>query len=134
MSTIQPVHLGISTICYFKKKKKKKNGSLHLKKTRSCNDALVLLLNIGKLKSLMQTFGSPANIYLFKVNNRSTRKRCEICSKSTIKTSERRHWRHSGVFIVNFEHISPHFLLFLLLTLNKYLLAGSILETKYCNW
>ena len=130
MSTIQPVHLGISTICYFKKKKKKKNGSLHLKKM-SCNDALVLLLNIGKLKSLMQTFGSPANIYLFKVNNRSTRKRCEICSKSTIKTSER---RHSGVFIVNFEHISPHFLLFLLLTLNKYLLAGSILETKYCNW
>ena len=24
------------------------------------------------------------NIYLFKVNNRNTRKRCEICSKSTI--------------------------------------------------
>ena len=31
-----------------------------------------------------------ANIYLFKVNNRSTRKRCEICSKFTIKTPERR--------------------------------------------
>ena len=30
------------------------------------------------------------NIYLFKINNRSTRKRCEICSKLTIKTSERR--------------------------------------------
>ena len=28
----------------------------------------------------------PGNIYLFKVNNRKTRKRCEICSKSTIKT------------------------------------------------
>ena len=25
----------------------------------------------------------PANIYLLKVNNRNTRKRCEICSKST---------------------------------------------------
>ena len=32
----------------------------------------------------------PANIYLFKVNNRNTRKRFEICSKLTIKTPERR--------------------------------------------
>ena len=28
----------------------------------------------------------PANIYLFKDNNRNSRKRCEICSKLTIKT------------------------------------------------
>ena len=32
----------------------------------------------------------PANIYLFKVNNRNNRKRCNICSKLTIKTAERR--------------------------------------------
>ena len=32
-----------------------------------------------------------ANIYLFNVNNRNTRKRCEICSKLTTKTPERRH-------------------------------------------
>ena len=32
----------------------------------------------------------PANIYLFKVNNKNTRKRCEICSTLTIKTPERR--------------------------------------------
>ena len=31
---------------------------------------------------------TPANIYLFKVNNRKTRKKCEICSKSAIKTPE----------------------------------------------
>ena len=31
----------------------------------------------------------PGSIYLFKVNNRNTRKRCEICSKSTITTAER---------------------------------------------
>ena len=31
----------------------------------------------------------PDNTYLLKVNNRNTRKRCEICSKLTIKTSER---------------------------------------------
>ena len=60
----------------------------------------------------------PAAIYLLKVNNRNTRTRCEICSKLTIKTPERRNWRRSGVFIVNFEHISHFLLVFLLLTLN----------------
>ena len=57
---------------------------------------------------------NPANIYLFKVNNRNTIKKCEICSKLTIKTPERRHWCRSGVLIVNFE-----LLVFLLLPLNK---------------
>ena len=31
----------------------------------------------------------PVNIYLFKVNNRNTRKRREICSELTIKTPKR---------------------------------------------
>ena len=43
---------------------------------------------------------------MFKVNNRNTRKRCKICSNLPIKTPEQRQWRHSGVFIVKFEHIS----------------------------
>ena len=30
----------------------------------------------------------PASIHLLKINNRNTRKRCEICSKLTIKTAE----------------------------------------------
>ena len=54
---------------------------------------------------------------LFKVNQRKTLKTCEICSKLTIKTPERR--RRSAVFIVKFENISHFFLVFLLLTLNK---------------
>ena len=63
---------------------------------------------------------NPANIYLFKVNNRNTaRKRCAICSNLTIKILEPRHSRRSGVFIVTFEHISHLFLIFLLLILNK---------------
>ena len=33
-----------------------------------------------------------ANIYLFKVNKRSTRKSCKICSMLTRKTPERRQW------------------------------------------
>ena len=60
---------------------------------------------------------------MFKVNNRNTRKRCKICSMLITKTSEWRHWRWSGIFIVNFEHISHLFLVFLLSTFNKYMLA-----------
>ena len=60
----------------------------------------------------------PAGIYMLKFNNRNIRTRCEICSNLTIKTPERRQWRHSGVFVVNFEHISHFVLVFLLLTLN----------------
>ena len=61
----------------------------------------------------------PANIYLFKVNNKNTRKMCETCSKLTIKTPERCQWRRSVVFIVKFEHISHLFLVFLLLIFKK---------------
>ena len=32
---------------------------------------------------------NPTDNYMFKVNNRNTRTRCEICSKLTIKTPER---------------------------------------------
>ena len=52
---------------------------------------------------------SPSGISLPKVNNRNTRTRCEIYSKLTIKTPERRQWRRSGVFILNFEHIFERF-------------------------
>ena len=51
----------------------------------------------------------PANIYLFKVNNKKIREMCEICSKLTIETPERYQWQWSGVFIVYFEHISHLF-------------------------
>ena len=57
--------------------------------------------------------------YMFKVNHKNTRIRCEICSKLTIKTRERQQWRRSGVFIVNFEHMSYFVLVFQLLTLNR---------------
>ena len=41
-----------------------------------------------------------ADIYLFKITNQNSRKRCEICSKLTIKAPEQLHWLRSGVFIV----------------------------------
>ena len=60
-----------------------------------------------------------ASNYMFKINNRNIRTKCEICSKLTIKTPKRRHWHHSRVFIVNFEHISHLVLVLLLLTLSR---------------
>ena len=47
------------------------------------------------LNRLDENLRYSVGINLLKVNNRSTRTRCEICSKLI-----------SGVFIVNFEHIS----------------------------
>ena len=49
------------------------------------------------------------NIYLLNVKDGNIRKRCEICSKLTVKTPEQRHF---GVFIVNFDLILHFFLVF----------------------
>ena len=77
-------------------------------------------LNRPPLELLLKSKGKnfldsefPAGNYMLKVNYRNTRTRCEICSKLTIKTPERRRGRRSGVFIVNFEHISHLVLVFL---------------------
>ena len=45
---------------------------------------------------------------MFKVINRNSRTKYEICSKLTIKEPERRDWRRSrrsSVFIVDFEQV-----------------------------
>ena len=63
---------------------------------------------------------------MFKVNNRNTRARSEICSRLTIKTPERRQLSPSDVFIVNFEYISQLFLVFPLLTVSKEMPIGLV--------
>ena len=70
-----------------------------------------------------------ANMYLFKVNNRNTRKRCEICLK--LNTPECCQWQCSGVFIVIFEHIPHLFLEFLLLNLIKQMFAVNVLRLVF---
>ena len=57
---------------------------------------------------------------MFKVNRNTRTRRCEVCSKLTIKTLERRHWHRSGVFMVNF----------LLLTLNRQMPTGEFNNQK----
>ena len=52
--------------------------------------------SVGEFIILVSHIMYPVGIYLVKVNYRNTRTRCEICSKLTIKTPERRHWRRSG--------------------------------------
>ena len=48
--------------------------------------------------------------YMFKVNNITTRTRCELCSKLTLKIPEQRQWRTHSLHLV---------VVFLLLTLSK---------------
>ena len=73
------------------------------------NIGMTCINNENTAMTLMSVY--PAKIYLFKVNNRNTRKRCEMSSKLTIKKQERR-CRRSSVFIVNFELVSHLFLVF----------------------
>ena len=39
--------------------------------------------------NIVPRYSEPVGIYLLKINNRNTRKRCEICSKLIIKTPVR---------------------------------------------
>ena len=95
---------------------------IFFRKARTCGSGCVKFHSNTKtvFKSLL------AGIYLLKVNNRNTRTRCETCSKLTIETPEGHHKCYFGVFIVNFEHISHFVIVFLLLTLNMQLPAGSV--------
>ena len=98
-------------LCYFIKTKLQM-GTLTLSNTML--PTLARLFNNVKKNLFTCCFSvlfkvNPVGIYLFKVNNRNTRTRCEICSRLTIKTSERCHWHSSGVFIVNFNHFHTLF-------------------------
>ena len=84
-----------------------------------CQTKPVALRDSAKMVLACNIIKDPAGNCMFKVNNRNTRTRCKICSKLTIKTPERRHWRRSAVFIVNVEHISHLVVVFLLLTLSR---------------
>ena len=85
---------------------------------------------IGKHKQRLRrslTFNNfntfQVGINMFKVKNKNTGTRCEICSKLTIKTPERRQF---AISIFNSEHVLHLVLVLLKLTLNKQMLVGFI--------
>ena len=76
-------------------------------------------------------YRSQQTFTFFKVNNRNTRKRYEICSKLTITIPERHHCHHSGVFIVNFEHISHLFLVLFIVVFEQVTVSWEL--TSICQ-
>ena len=85
-----------------------------------------------KIYLLLFTMPYPENKYLLEIKNTNTRKRCKICSELIIKTPKWRHWQRSGLLVVKFEHTSHLFLLFLLLTVNKYV-SWMVIVRSYHN-
>ena len=91
----------------------------------------------NKASAHLQTLGNnictrkttPIIIYLFKVNNKRTKKECEISSKLTIKTQE----RLSIIFIVNFGHNSHFFQCFCCWLWTRECLLGPT-QSVYKRW
>ena len=62
-------------------------------------------------KNTLSQCNNHVNIYLFKANNRNTRKRCGIYSRLTIKHQKDVNFIPSAsVFIVDFEQVNARFL------------------------
>ena len=76
-------------------------GVSYYKENKICKKTLQLFTHYA-----FSTVFCSSNIYLFKINNTSTRKRCGICSKFPIKIKppEQCYWRRSGI-------VSPLFFL-----------------------
>ena len=113
-----------NTECITKNQKFRINNIKNIVATLNINSLVskfdeLKVIGQGIFNILIISKTNPTSNYIFKANNRSTRTRCEICSKLTIKTPKRRWWRCSGAFIVNFEHASHLFLVLLLLTLSR---------------
>ena len=54
--------------------------------------------NTKKEQDIQNENRNPTSNNMLKVNNRNTRAKCDICSKLTTKTPERRH--HGGVLLL----------------------------------
>ena len=81
--------------------------SFPIQKSTFHNDQTLKYFNARVWSHILMTSNKTSvDNYMFQVNNRNTRTMYEICSKLTIKTPERRHWRHLGVFVVNIEEVN----------------------------
>ena len=85
----------------------------------TCFKETVLLSNVH-LSFFVDFILCPTDKYMSKVNNKKIRLICWMCSKLKINTA----WHRSGFFVAYFNHGQHVNIVFLLLTLNKYLSAG----------
>ena len=85
----------------------------------TCFKETALLFNVH-LSFFVDFILCPTDKYMSKVNNKKIRLICWMCSKLKINTA----WHCSGVFVADFDHSQHVNIVFLLLTLNKYLSAG----------
>ena len=88
---------------------------LHVAK---CFKETVLLFNVH-LSFFVDFILCQTDKYISTVNNKKIRLICWMCSKLKINTA----WHRSGVFVTDFDHNQHVNIVFLLLTLNKYLSA-----------
>ena len=86
--------------------------------TGTCFKETALFFNVH-LSCFVDFILCPTDKYMFKVNNKKIRLIC-MCSSLKINTACHR----SFVFIVDFDHSQHINIVFLLLTLNKYLSVG----------
>ena len=82
-----------------------------VKATKITSIHAVVTLNCWLWSDIYHTVHIPADIYLFKDNNRNTGIACKICSEFTVETPERRHLRTyfthcSSVYIADFEQVN----------------------------
>ena len=86
--------------------------------TGTCFKETALFFNVH-LSCFVDFILCPTDKYMFKVNNKKIRLIC-MCSSLKINTA----CHGSFVFIVDFDHSQHINIVFLLLTLNKYLSVG----------
>ena len=112
----------------FKTKLELMNDVLCAIRTSQCTFNLICLsaglFHVQKFLYSLFCSISPAKIYLFKVNERNTRKRCvkyvKVKSNNTCNKK----------YFVNIEHVSRLFLVFLLLKFSRYMVAEVIAHKK----
>ena len=117
-------------ICFWNSFAKVNKGLIIWTKTKTYKNPLIKNLSSNSKINTCEIWDIPSRNFCFSFKNISynsgvnlnvlsqpaftcskvnTRTMCEICSKLTIKTPERRYWRYftpcSSIFIVNFEHV-----------------------------
>ena len=83
------------------------------------DDGLITEANLANIETMTNNDITEQTFPCSKSTIEALEKGVKYVQNITIKTWEHRQWRYSGVFIINFEHISQQFLAFLPLTLNN---------------